>query len=196
MILVGPHAEAVARVVGEFVPLAEATFPMLRRPLSERLTNNLRAIDLNLRPHARSILFLYRIPPNESADGALEAMEVWAQAIFAGRLRAFIAALDRDAKMSIATFIGDLLGDMVAAIEIYGRYKSEGGAGKDPALWAAPAAAPEIDAASRALNLPPKDVEAMFRGDAAFRTLVTFLDHARDVLKSVAPRSIIAARST
>jgi hypothetical protein len=81
--------------------------------------------------------------------------------------RALVAALGEDRPLSIAEFVAPIMRDVTGAM---GRLKT-GGSGED-------------------------DLRAILDGEAAFRTLVIFLEETRAILEAAKPRDALTLRTS
>jgi hypothetical protein len=183
------HAEQVAKIVGELVPLAEAIFPVLRRPLALELKSKLAAIEPRLTVDALKVLRFYGLPIEDGERASLLGLADRAKARSVAAFQGLINALEGDRPMTIAAFVQVLMVDLVAAIDLHQRVKGKA------AEYRASGGAPEVEAIAAKLGVTIPELEQMFAGDSAFSALMAFLEHTRSVLRTFGPRSILEQRS-
>lgn len=172
MIVAGAHATMVASMAGKFVPLAESVLPMLKKPLRAELQRLLPQLSKHIRSDLVPVMHVYRRPLSASAALALKPLEEEARQSAVHEIEALIAALKEAKPMTVATFAKSLIDQMVAAIELHGKFAAEKEAQPSDA-----------------------DYRVIVTGDTAFRTLMYFLEIAGKVMREVQqPKSLYSVR--
>jgi hypothetical protein len=191
VIVAGAHATMVAQMAGEFVPVAESVFPMLRKPLATELMKHFAELSKHIRSDLVPVMYIYGRPLDPAKALALKPLEEEAQAAGVKQLEGLIAALRSGKALTIAEFVRSLIDDMTKAIELFGLFQA-----KKARVWApSTGLAQSVDAACRELDVHAGDMRTIVRGDTAFRTLLYFLEIASAVMRKMKPRSMLSMRA-
>ena len=186
------HSEAIARMTGKFVPVAEALMPIVRKPLAEILTSRLSGIDQSLAVDPKAMMKIYGVPLTDGQAEKFRPLAENARALRLGGVKALVDGLDAAVPLSITKFVDELMKDIAGALDQLEQH-TEGTA--NPCGTIADDTHPDVATVARELDISVRDLEAMVRGEAAFRCLVSFLSYAYVIVRRAKPQSIVDLRS-
>lgn len=192
-VLSGTHAAYIARIVGEFVPLAESVFPMLRRPLAARLARHRAMIAEHVRSDSRPVLMIYGRSLSDEQAILLRSLEERCQRERLSSLDALAADLRAGTPMAISSFVRVLMDDLAESLSIHARFmRREGGRFELPSGEVDP----DTNRVARELDIHAGDLGRIILGDTSFRTLLYFLEVASGVMTEARPKSALALRAS
>jgi hypothetical protein len=166
------HTEAIARITGELVPLADRMLPTLRRRLATKLMKHSDAIVQNIGPNVEMAILLYGKVPSPAELARAEVLAIEVQAKRGAELRALVERLATDPNVSLSSFARSLVEGMRSGMELHATKRLE------------------TEAATS-----DEDLRTIVEADACFRVLHYFLEALKPYLDDLQPRSMLAVRS-